>query len=76
MGEVLYGNVGAVDRLDFTVIGAAVNEVARIETLCEPFGRKVWSRPSWPLRPAPATDSSPSAVTRCAACANPAQYTD
>ncbi|HKY08579.1 MAG TPA: adenylate/guanylate cyclase domain-containing protein, partial [Candidatus Binatia bacterium] len=37
----LYGNVGAVDRLDFTVIGPAVNEVARIETLCEPLGRKV-----------------------------------
>jgi adenylate cyclase len=41
IGEVLYGNVGAVDRLDFTVIGPAVNEVARIETLCEPLGRKV-----------------------------------
>ena len=41
VGEVLYGNVGAVDRLDFTVIGPAVNEVARIETLCEPLGRKV-----------------------------------
>jgi adenylate cyclase len=41
VGEVLYGNVGAVDRLDFTVIGPAVNEVARIETLCELLGRKV-----------------------------------
>jgi adenylate cyclase len=41
IGEVLYGNVGAVDRLDFTVIGPAVNEVARIETLCEPLGRTV-----------------------------------
>ena len=41
IGEVLYGNVGAVDRLDFTVIGSAVNEAARIETLCEPLGRKV-----------------------------------
>jgi adenylate cyclase len=41
LGEVLYGNVGAVDRLDFTVIGPAVNEVARIENLCEPLGRKV-----------------------------------
>jgi adenylate cyclase len=41
LGEVLYGNVGAVDRLDFTVIGPAVNEAARIEAVCEPLGRKV-----------------------------------
>jgi adenylate cyclase len=41
LGEVLYGNVGAADRLDFTVIGPAVNEVARIEALCEPLGRQV-----------------------------------
>jgi adenylate cyclase len=41
LGEVLYGNVGAADRLDFTVIGPAVNEVARIEALCEPLGRAV-----------------------------------
>jgi adenylate cyclase len=41
VGEVLYGNVGAADRLDFTVIGPAVNEVARIEKLCEPLGRSV-----------------------------------
>jgi adenylate cyclase len=41
LGEVLYGNVGAADRLDFTVIGPAVNEAARIETLCEPLGYPV-----------------------------------
>jgi adenylate cyclase len=41
LGEVLYGNVGATDRLDFTVIGPAINEVARIEALCEPLGRAV-----------------------------------
>jgi adenylate cyclase len=41
LGEVLYGNVGAIDRLDFTVIGPAVNEVARIEALCEPLGRRI-----------------------------------
>jgi adenylate cyclase len=38
---VLYGNVGATDRLDFTVIGPAVNEAARIEALCEPLGRSI-----------------------------------
>jgi adenylate cyclase len=41
IGEVLYGNVGAADRLDFTVIGPAVNEAARIEALCEPLGESV-----------------------------------
>jgi len=33
VGEVIYGNVGAPDRLDFTVMGPAVNRTARIETL-------------------------------------------
>ena len=41
LGEVMYGNVGAIDRLDFTIIGPAVNEVARLEPLCQPLGRKV-----------------------------------
>lgn len=41
LGEVLYGNVGAVDRLDFTVIGPAVNELARIEALCDKLDRRM-----------------------------------
>ena len=32
-GEVLYGNVGSRDRLDFTVIGPAVNELSRIQAM-------------------------------------------
>ena len=32
-GQVVYGNVGTPDRLDFTVIGPAVNRAARLETL-------------------------------------------
>jgi adenylate cyclase len=34
VGEVYYGNVGSKDRLDFTVVGPAVNEVSRIAALC------------------------------------------
>ena len=34
LGEVMYGNIGAQNRLDFTVVGPAVNEVARIESMC------------------------------------------
>ncbi len=39
VGEVVYGNVGAPERLDFTVIGPAVNLVYRLEKLCRPLGR-------------------------------------
>jgi len=38
VGEVMYGNIGARDRLDFTVIGAVVNEVCRVEPLCRTLG--------------------------------------
>ncbi len=34
VGELLYGNVGSARRLDFTVLGPAVNAAARIEALC------------------------------------------
>jgi adenylate cyclase len=41
LGEILWGNVGAADRLDFTAIGSAVNLVSRLEGLCRPLGRTV-----------------------------------
>ncbi len=39
LGDVLYGNIGGADRLDFTVVGPAVNEAARIEAMCRPLER-------------------------------------
>ncbi len=41
VGEVMYGNIGARDRLDFTVIGAVVNEVCRVEALCRTLASPV-----------------------------------
>ena len=35
LGLVLYGNIGTPTRIEFTVIGAAANEAARIEGLCK-----------------------------------------
>lgn len=41
VGDVLYGNVGAADRLDFTAIGPAVNKVCRLESLCKEQGARI-----------------------------------
>jgi class 3 adenylate cyclase len=41
LGEILWGNIGAADRLDFTAIGPAVNLVSRLEGLCRPLGHSV-----------------------------------
>ena len=41
LGEVTYGNIGTPTRIEFTVIGAAANEAARIESLCKVLGVNV-----------------------------------
>ena len=41
LGEVMYGNIGAPGRLDFTVIGEAVNLAARIEAVCSKVDEKI-----------------------------------
>jgi len=41
VGDVLYGNIGTAKRLDFTVIGPAVNLTARLESLAAALGQPI-----------------------------------
>ena len=58
-GDITYGNIEPSKRLDFPVIGAAVNEVYRIEGLCRALG--------WPVLMSPAFGAG------CSRPANPAR---
>ncbi len=41
IGEVLYGNIGGSNRLDFTAIGRGVNRTARLQTVASELGREL-----------------------------------
>lgn len=41
LGDVTYGNIGVPERLEFTVIGAAANEAARVESMCKTLSQPV-----------------------------------
>jgi adenylate cyclase len=41
VGDAFYGNIGSAERLDFTVVGPAVNEVSRIASMCRSADRPV-----------------------------------
>ncbi|MFT5587132.1 MAG: adenylate cyclase [Cognaticolwellia sp.] len=70
-GDVTYGNIGAPGRLDFTVIGSAVNLAARIEGLCSPLGASVLASEAFQAR-APA-DWADCGAHRLKGVAEPAQ---
>lgn len=74
VGEVMYGNIGAAGRLDFTVIGPAVNEANRMEKMCKDLELPLLASETFAagcpglLKPAdqntpPGTDSSPGLFT-------------
>jgi adenylate cyclase len=41
VGDVFYGNIGSLDRLDFTVVGPAVNEASRVAAMCRSLDQDV-----------------------------------
>jgi adenylate cyclase len=41
IGNLMYGNIGTSGRLDFTVIGSAVNETSRIESMCKALDQTI-----------------------------------
>jgi adenylate cyclase len=48
IGDVMYGNIGVPERLQFTVIGAAANEAARLAGLCKTLGKEVLISSAFP----------------------------
>src|SRR5260221_3611272 len=51
VGEGVYGNIGSEDRLDFTVVGPAVNEVSRIASMCRSVDRVMLASAEFLNRP-------------------------
>lgn len=59
-GEVIFGNVGTEKRLDFTVIGAAVAKVSRVEDMTKNLGFSLLATGAFSARvPEPATKMGP-----------------
>ncbi len=48
VGDVMYGNIGVLQRLEFTVIGKAANEAARLEGMCKEVGEPILISSAFP----------------------------
>ncbi len=48
VGDVMYGNLGVPQRMQFTVIGAAANEAARLAGMCKDLGRWILVSSAFP----------------------------
>ena len=48
VGDVMYGNLGIAQRMQFTVIGAAANEAARLAGMCKDLGRWILISSAFP----------------------------
>jgi len=48
VGDVMYGNLGVAQRMQFTVIGSAANETARLAGMCKELGRWVLVSSAFP----------------------------
>jgi adenylate cyclase len=48
VGDLMYGNLGVTQRMQFTVIGAAANEAARLAGMCRDLGRWVLVSAAFP----------------------------
>lgn len=48
VGDVMYGNLGVPERMQFTVIGAAANHAARLASMCKDLGRWVLLSSAFP----------------------------
>ena len=69
-GEVFYGNIGSKERLDFTVVGPAVNEVSRIAAMCRSVDQPILISAAFAESCAEQRARSlPSDASRCAAWA-------